>query len=144
MAECRHCGAELDEAGRDVNGGPDGDDAVTCSMRPRPNYGPHEPISDETPSGYYSAEWNGGHSYRPSGPDDREGITSLAAARWLLRARYDNVGRYTPGMLETPAVDETSEILLYAPGVDYYGRVSDVPLYRVYFGPRMGVRVEKL
>jgi hypothetical protein len=90
----------------------------------------------------WDAVWYGGPNYSLS--DEREHVDTIAAAKRILQDRYDNRGRFTPGMDETPGVDETSEILLYAPGVDEYGRVADYPDYRVFFGPRMGVRVERV
>lgn len=41
--ECRRCGANLTADGRDI----DGDTGTVCPSAPRPNYGPHIPLSQK-------------------------------------------------------------------------------------------------
>ncbi|MCP2337502.1 hypothetical protein [Actinomadura rupiterrae] len=93
--------------------------------------------------------WWGGPSYsRPTPDDDLERLHSLSAAKEALRDRYHSNGCRTehfdfierePEQVYLPAVTTDSEIWLYAsPDSD-----PACPDWRVYFGPRAGVRVER-
>lgn len=86
----------------------------------------------------YMASWYGGPNYRAGDAGDREPVASIREAADMLRDRYSNRDGFTP------CVSDESDIYLYAPGVDEYGRPAEYPSHRVYFGPRGGVRVERV
>lgn len=78
------------------------------------------------------ALWFGGSSYAAPGESDAETFDSIEQAARVLESRADNIdGR-------TPCVEE-SEMLLY-----FGGELTDYPDMRLYFGPRGGVRRERL
>lgn len=77
------------------------------------------------------ALWFGGCNYAAPDNAQAEDFDSIAQAARILEARADNIdGR-------TPCVQE-SEMWLY------FGDSLDYPNMRLYFGPRGGVRRERL
>lgn len=95
------------------------------------------------------ASWFGGPNYRAEG--EREIFDSITAAKTaLIQRRFAGWGSstYADGRTETgymPGVDATSDIYLYAAAADDYDACGwDYPAVRVFFGPRNGVRVERV
>lgn len=92
--------------------------------------------------------WYGGSSYSVGElSDSLETFASIESAKEALydrcySGRYPNTFDYVRGTKhsETPAVDESSEIQLYA--YDPWETTDPYPDKRVFFGPRGGVRVE--
>ncbi|MDQ8703278.1 hypothetical protein RCO28_12380 [Streptomyces sp. LHD-70] len=92
------------------------------------------------------AVWHGGHNYS-HGYDYRDGLESFASIKdagyELWRRSHMGYGEFEyvsadykrPVRYDTPAVDETASMDLYAPG-------SDEPFRRLTLGPRGGVRSE--
>lgn len=94
----------------------------------------------------WHGSWYGGPNYRASA--EREVFESVRQAMRALIERHEGVAHlaYADGRTEqvaTPGVSRDSDIYLYAaPGDAYDEPGHDYPTYRVYFGPRGGVRVE--
>lgn len=92
--------------------------------------------------------WWGGPGYSLPAPEDLERFANLATAKDALKSRYDSGGyrseafdyvQREPERLLLPVVTALSEIHVYlTPDADL-----SCPLWRVYFGPRDGVRVER-
>lgn len=74
-------------------------------------------------------EWNGGSSYAVAGSDDRERMSSIKEAKETFWRRAD----YDPAF---PCVEDSEAYLYFDKGGDY-------PEYRLYMGPRGGVRMER-
>lgn len=105
----------------------------------------------------YYGSWYGGPNYRAG--DTREIFDSIADAKRALEQRHSqghlypqpfghtdghgNIVEITRAL--TPCVDETSDIYLYAADSAQYEESGwDYPTYRVFFGPRGGVRHERV
>lgn len=86
------------------------------------------------------ALWYGGPSYSAPYVADAERFDSLAHCREIMDARYANRGRYWPGELETPAVEDDSMAVFYADPRDSADPYPDLMLSR---GPRGGIRQER-
>lgn len=92
--------------------------------------------------------WHGGSSYAVGELSDcLETFASIKSAKQALYdrcycGRYPNTFNYVRGTehSETPAVDESSEIQLYA--CDPREMTDPYPNKHVFFGPRGGIRVE--
>lgn len=81
-------------------------------------------------------EWNAS-SYAVAGPDDRERMSSIKEAKETFWRRADFDPRF-------PCVED-SEAYLYIPDSKHENGAEggDYPDYRLYMGPRGGVRMER-